>query len=207
MGEITVTEQDLFALTRFYLAKRGEDATAEERSAWQEFYATYEPIIRVAIRRVSPDAHMADDLAQEEWLIIVRSMPKWRFDCTNPVLDARVRLIARRLAVRRSRWKFKRRTGSLTPEQAEAIVDERVAPDADLEEFQLHEKFRSVALELAMQLAQPARSIVISYCVEGCTIRDIAQHLNIGEKTVRGILRRKKSRIRDALRRAGVEVE
>jgi RNA polymerase sigma factor (sigma-70 family) len=207
MGDITVMDQDLLARTRSYLAKRGADATPEERIAFQEFYATYDPLIRASVRRVNSDAHMIDDLAQDEWLIIVRGLPSWHVDPENPCLEARLRLIARRLAFRRTRRKFNRRIGALTADQAQAIVDERAAPDAELEEMQLHGRVRTVALELAMQLPQPARSIVISYWVEGCAIRDIALHLNLGEKAVRGILRRKKSRVLDALRRAAAEFE
>jgi hypothetical protein len=60
---------------------------------------------------------------QDEWVILVRSLPKWRFDPANSWVEAKVRLIARRLAIRRSRRTKKHPTGTLTPDLAEHLID------------------------------------------------------------------------------------
>ena len=62
---------------------------------------------------------------------------------------------------------------------AEAVVDSRPPPNAALEEFQRHERFGSIALRFAERFREPAHSVLITYWVEGCTIPNIAIHLNM----------------------------
>jgi DNA-directed RNA polymerase specialized sigma24 family protein len=200
-------EQDRFALTQSYLTKHGEGATSEESNAWQEFYATYDPVILESLRCAHRDAQTIEDQAQDEWIILLRWLPKWGLDPASPGVEARVRLIARRLAIGRRRWKFKRQAGALTTEHAEAVSDLEAGPGAALDRFERLEKFRSVAVEVAARLREPARRIVIGFWVEGCTIASIALELGMKEKSVRQVLARRRSNLIQPLRRASFDFE
>jgi hypothetical protein len=67
-----MSEQELLALVKSFLTKRSAGATAHECLAWEEFFFTYNQIIRACIRMIHKSSHVVDDLAQDVWIIVIR---------------------------------------------------------------------------------------------------------------------------------------
>src|SRR5713101_3521915 len=49
---------------------------------WEEFHRFYTPIVLKMVRRFCPDLALADDIAQEVWVIIAKKLPEfhWKRD-------------------------------------------------------------------------------------------------------------------------------
>ena len=93
-----MSEQELVRLVKSFLAKGSAGATAEECHAWEEFFVTYDGVVRVNIARIHHALDIIDDLAQDAWIILIRKLPRWKFDPMIGSIGASVSKIAQRLA-------------------------------------------------------------------------------------------------------------
>jgi RNA polymerase sigma factor (sigma-70 family) len=197
-------EQDLLALVKSFLAKGGAGATAEERLAWEEFFVTYDVVIRVCVKRIHTAVHVIDDVAQDVWMVLIRRLPRWKFDPAIASIGAWVTKIAQRLAARRARRGSTRRGGLLSGTQADTLVDPEPGPDAEFERMQEHELFGALVLEPAASLHERDGRIVVLRYIECRAVREIARALRISDDCVRSVLHRVLPNLRNFLRRRGL---
>ena len=81
-------DHELVALVQSFLAKRSASATAEECLAWEEFFVRYDPIIRSGVRRIHTPQHVIDDITQDVWILLIRKLPRWRYDPVHGEIGA-----------------------------------------------------------------------------------------------------------------------
>jgi DNA-directed RNA polymerase specialized sigma24 family protein len=87
-------DHELLALVQSFLAKRSASTTAEECVAWEEFFVRYDPIIRAGVRRIHTPLHVIDDITQEVWILLIRKLPRWKYDPAQAAIGSWVARIA-----------------------------------------------------------------------------------------------------------------
>ena len=127
-------------------------ATAEECHAWEEFFFTYDDVVRVTVAQIHHAFDIIDDIAQEVWITLIRKLPRWKFDPALGTILAWVAKIAKRLAAKRARRNAKRRAASLDATQTDSLVDPEPGPDIEFELMHEHELFEALVLEFAASL-------------------------------------------------------
>ncbi|MBI2680767.1 MAG: RNA polymerase sigma factor [Candidatus Solibacter usitatus] len=182
------------AISGLAAAESGEavSAAAEpmDAAAFQSFYRRTAPALQTYIRRVCGDAGGAEDLLQEAYLRLLRTpLPP----LSEPQLKAYLFRAATRLIY--DEWK-RRRVDGLRSLQ---FLFRKPAPEnpnlkTDMERFFGELKPRERAL------------LWLAY-VEGYDHREMAEILNLGEKSVRVSLFRARNRLAGVLRRHGFTAE
>lgn len=142
--------------------------------------------VRKLARALVKDDALADDIAQDTWLVAAEQQP----DADRPLRPWLARVVTNLVRTRR-------RSEVRRDERQAAVDDDRAVPTpADLvERVELH---RVVADEL-LALAEPYRSTVLLHFIEGYSSADIARRLGIPDGTVRRRLKVALDRLRDAL--------
>ncbi len=200
-GAFPMLEQELLRFVKSFLGRRESVPTYEERSAWEEFFVTYDGIVRATIRRSHKAVHVVDDVAQDAWIVLIHKLPKWRFDPVIGSIGAWVSRIAQRLAAKRARRNAKRRAGSLSETRTDTLVDPEPGPDAKFERMQEHELFGTLVLEVAASMAHRDGRMVVLRFVECWDVPRIAHHFNVSDDCVWSVLHRSIPKLRDFLRR------
>lgn len=143
--------------------------------------------VRRLARALVGDPALADDVAQETWIVAAASSPD-ADRSLRPWLARVVRTLVR----------TRRRTDLRRGLRERTAVVESVAPSAD-ELIERVELQRIVAGEV-LALAEPYRTTVLLHFVEGCTSAEIARRFGIPPGTVRRRLKTGLDQLRDALR-------
>lgn len=143
--------------------------------------------VRRLARALVGDAALADDVAQETWIVAAESSPETDRSL-RPWLARVVRTLAR----------TRRRTDVRRGLRERAAAAEEQAPSAD-ELVERVELQRVVAGEV-LALAEPYRSTVLLHFVEGYTSAEIGRRLGIPPGTVRRRLKTGLDQLRNALR-------
>ena len=197
-------EQELHRLVRSFLPKPRAAATAEECFAWEEFFVTYDPTIRVTIRRLHKALDVVDDVTQDVWVVLVHKLPKWKFDPMIGSIGAWVTKIAQRLAVKRARRHARQQAGSLSKAHDDTLVDAEPGPDIEFEWMQEHELFGALVREFAASLHERDGRIIVLRFVESRAVSEIAHELKVSDDCVWSVLHRVIPKLRDFLRRRGL---
>jgi RNA polymerase sigma factor (sigma-70 family) len=201
---VSMLEQELLALVKSFLAKRSAGATTHECLAWDEFFATYDQIIRVCIRVLHRSSHVVDDLAQDVWIIVIRKLPTWTFDPGIGAIGAWVAKIARRLSAKRACRHSSPQPGSLSETNTDSLVDREPGPEFAFERIQDQELFKTLVLEFATSLPERDGRIVVMRFVQFRAVAEIARELNISDDCVWSVLHRNITKLGDRLRRRGL---
>ncbi|NVB79689.1 MAG: RNA polymerase sigma factor, partial [Kofleriaceae bacterium] len=142
--------------------------------------------VRQLARALVKDDALADDVAQDTWIVAARQQP----DTDRPLRPWLGRVV-RNLIMTRRRSEVRRN------ERAVASDSERPVPTpADL--IERVELQRALADEL-LGLAEPYRSTVLLHFVEGYSSAEIARRLGIPDATVRRRLKTALDQLREAL--------
>jgi RNA polymerase sigma factor (sigma-70 family) len=203
-GSSHMSERELIVLVSSFLAKRTGNATADERHAWEEFFVTYDPILRASIRRIHAALPVLDDVAQDAWVVLIRRLPRWTCDPARAPIGVWVTEIARRLALKRARRRSRVQVAPLSDTHSQALVDPEPGPDTEFEWLQEHESFRALVSEFAAGLDDRTRRIVVMHWVQSCALSMIASDLSISLDAVWGAIRRARPKLIRHLRRNGL---
>jgi RNA polymerase sigma-70 factor (ECF subfamily) len=154
--------------------------TEDDRHAFRQLVLLHQSAIRIFLRRILADAGLADDCAQETWLVVYQKLSSWRGGSFRSWLLT----IALRKALR-----MKGRDGRLNFMES---LDDQAAPA-------LPDGLR-LDLEKAMQhLSLGERTCLHLMGAEEMTHEDISQLLHMPLGTVKSHINRGKEKLRKLL--------
>ncbi|MCX7804400.1 MAG: sigma-70 family RNA polymerase sigma factor [Planctomycetota bacterium] len=175
---------------------------AGDREAFGALVSKYQGVVRLATRRFAGDRHLADDMAQETFLLAYRSLGQLR---RPELFGAWLCRIARNVALGHTRRK------SAEGPSLEALSEIRSLPaggpgagqgDADSTPEARHEKYLA-ALRLMEELPEPYRSTLVDRYVNGLSCAEIASRRGVPLGTVTSRLSRGLGLLREAMEKAG----
>ena len=137
-----------------------------DERAMRLLWNQHAPHVDAIVRRLTADADLAQDVAQEVWIQIFRALPSWRGDAKFSTWVHRVAVNRTLNALRQSRRQLLMET---TIEDDSAIVEQ------DSERSMLAQTIE----EATKQLSPGARTVFLLHDVEGYTHEEIATELGI----------------------------
>jgi RNA polymerase sigma-70 factor (ECF subfamily) len=144
--------------------------------------------VRKLARALVKDDALADDVAQDTWLVAAEQQP----DVDRPLRPWLARVVTNLVRTRR-------RSDARREDRHATVGDDRAVP-TPAELVERVELQRAVAEEL-LALAEPYRSTVLLHFIEGYSGADIARRLRIPDGTVRRRLKVAIDQLREALRK------
>jgi RNA polymerase sigma-70 factor, ECF subfamily len=143
-----------------------ERAIAGDEQALRALWSQHAPHIDAVVKRLAGDPDLAEDIAQEVWIQIFRSLPGYRGDSQFSTWAHRIAVNRTLNALRRTR-----RLGKIETE----IEDDSAAVEPDGDRTLL----MATIEEAAAKLAPGARAVFYLHDVEGYTHEEIARELGI----------------------------
>lgn len=137
-----------------------------DERAMRLLWNQHAPHVDAIVRRLTADADLAQDVAQEVWIQIFRALPSWRGDAKFSTWVHRVAVNRTLNALRRSR-----RQGLMET----TIEDDSAVVEQDSERSMLAQTIE----EATRKLSPGARTVFLLHDVEGYTHEEIAQELGI----------------------------
>jgi len=180
-----------------------ERCLSGEEAAWEDLVKIHTRRVYAICYRFTGSDHQAQDLTQEVFLRVFRSLKSFRAaEGSFPVWLAR---LTRNLLIDHyRRAKYDRATSSI--EEQLPMLEETASLTARTEGL-LAGREASEALQGALQKLSPElRETVILRDLEEMEYREIAQVLNVPEGTVKSRLNRGRAELARVLRRQGVTV-
>ncbi|WP_412792314.1 RNA polymerase sigma factor [Streptomyces sp. MS06] len=162
-----------------------------EREAFRELVAVWHPALRRYVRGMVGSPHLADDLAQEAWVAVVRGLPRLRQpERFAPWLFT----IARRTVTDHLRQTYK------TPETAMEDATTVVADD------ELSGVLTTMQIEAGLAALPPSeREVLILFHLEDLPLASCAEVLGVPAGTVKSRLHRARRMLRNHLAEKGYE--
>ena len=176
-------------------------ASTGDESAFEELvYATERTVYNMALRACGGDEHDASDLSQDIYIKLWRSIPSFRGDSS---FNTWLYRIVQNAAADMARKAARERTVSLTVEgeDGEDGRDEMDIEDtAQTPEGALMESESSLSVMQALdKLTENHRRIVVLRYMDGFSVTEIADILNIDEGTVKSRLFRAREKLKKLL--------
>lgn len=158
----------------------------DARRPTPELLLAHTGFVRELARHLLGDAHQAEDVAQETLAIALERPPR-----SGERLRAWLAAVTRNLARQSVRGAGHRRAREEVAARGEAL-----AGPAEVAE---REAARAAVVRALLELSEPLRRTLILRYYEGLAVRDIAEHMDVPQETVRTRLRRGLARLRVAL--------
>jgi len=146
--------------------------------------------VRAFLRRLTFDAHLAEDLTQETMLRMLRHAHQYD---PQHAMKTWLLTIARRLWIDHLRRRARAAEAALPAEVASAAGPTRRATDLDHADRQ-----RLLAAALA-QLSEPQRCAVVMFYQQQMSVEAVAAAMAMSENTVKSHLHRARARLRELL--------
>jgi RNA polymerase sigma-70 factor (ECF subfamily) len=172
------------------------DAAAGDEAAFRDLYLRYGPRMKVYFSRSGFTAADADDLTQETFVRVYRSLHT--YDSQRGAFGPWVATIARNVA--RRQWHRRRQPESFDPQLAEEMLVGGGNPAGHGQMREEIEALRGCVESLPAEMAQVVR---LRY-VDGRTTRGISSATGLPEATVRLRLQQALAMVLRCLRRKGV---
>jgi RNA polymerase sigma-70 factor (ECF subfamily) len=169
----------------------------ESHTAWDRFVALYTPLLHRWAHGLHLATDQADDLVQDVFVILVKQMPRFRYD---PKSSFRAWL--KTVLMNRSRERLRKRTEINQPHDADPMQEPSVPDDAEVfaeREYRQHLLRR--ALELMRSEFPPASwQACWATTVEGQAAHDVARELGMTVTSVWTAKSRVLRRLREELK-------
>ena len=171
-----------------------EKGVADAREAhYLRLVQEYEPAIRRLAMTYEREAGQRQDLVQEIWLALWRSLPSFRGDCSERTFVFR---IGHNRGVTHIKRSVLRRTEELDADAP--VVDDRANPERDVIRQQRQERLRRAVNRLPLGLRQ-----VVVLALEGLTHREVGEVLGLSENNVAVRLTRARTALLQLLEPSG----
>ena len=172
-----------------------ETAKGNER-AFRQLVERHQHAVIGTVARMLNDAHEAEDIAQQVFVRLWNSAPKWRPEAK---FTTYLYTIMRNLVFNESRRRSRKKEISLEEQQenhpAAMRADGGLSPDEGMEKRELH---RSIDAAIAA-LPEQQRLAVVLRTFEGFDYEDIAKALDTSVSSVKSLLFRARGVLREAL--------
>jgi RNA polymerase sigma-70 factor (ECF subfamily) len=172
-----------------------ETAKGNER-AFRQLIERHQHAVIGTVARMLNDAHEAEDIAQQVFVRLWNSAPKWRPEAK---FTTYLYTIMRNLVFNESRRRSRKKEISLDEQQenhpAAMRADEGLSPDEGMEKRELH---RSIDAAIAA-LPEQQRLAVVLRTFEGLDYDEIAKALDTSVSSVKSLLFRARGVLREAL--------
>lgn len=172
-----------------------ETAKGNEQ-AFRQLIERHQNAVIGTVARMLNDAHEAEDIAQQVFIRLWNSAPKWRHDAK---FTTYLYTIMRNLVFNESRRRSRKKEISLEEQQenhpAAMRADGGLSPDEGMEKRELH---RSIDAAIAA-LPEQQRLAVVLRTFEGFDYEDIAKALDTSVSSVKSLLFRARGVLREAL--------
>lgn len=172
-----------------------ETAKGNER-AFRQLIERHQNAVIGTVARMLNDAHEAEDIAQQVFVRLWNSAPKWRHDAK---FTTYLYTIMRNLVFNESRRRSRKKEISIEEQQenhpAAMRADGGLSPDEGMEKRELH---RSIDAAIAA-LPEQQRLAVVLRTFEGLDYEDIAKALDTSVSSVKSLLFRARGVLREAL--------
>jgi RNA polymerase sigma-70 factor (ECF subfamily) len=206
-GSLAAADSALFLPRRGFLLDQDLDLVERclsgEEAAWEDLVKTHTRRVYAICYRFTGSSQEAQDLAQEVFLRVFRSLKSFR--AGEGSFAVWLGKLTRNLLIDHyRRTKLDRATDSI--EEALPVLEERTAMSARADGL-LAGREASEALQAALRKLSPElRETVILRDLEELEYREIAQVLNVPEGTVKSRLNRGRAELARILRRQKVAV-
>ena len=110
-----MSESQMLDLIKAFLAGRVTRPLSDQATAWEDFFRIHDPIIRAVVAKYHMRRHDLDDVTQEVWKVLIRELPKLRFDPVRGSLRNWVATVARHTAAPAGTATFEEPTRSADP--------------------------------------------------------------------------------------------
>ncbi len=172
-----------------------ETAKGNER-AFRQLVERHQHAVIGTVARMLNDAHEAEDIAQQVFVRLWNSAPKWRPEAK---FTTYLYTIMRNLVFNESRRRSRKKEISLDEQKenhpAAMRADEGLSPDEGMEKRELH---RSIDAAIAA-LPEQQRLAVVLRTFGGLDYEDIAKALDTSVSSVKSLLFRARGVLREAL--------
>ena len=172
-----------------------ETAKGNER-AFRQLIERHQNAVIGTVARMLNDTHEAEDIAQQVFIRLWNSAPKWRHDAK---FTTYLYTIMRNLVFNESRRRSRKKEISIEEQQenhpAAMRADGGLSPDEGMEKRELH---RSIDAAIAA-LPEQQRLAVVLRTFEGFDYEDIAKALDTSVSSVKSLLFRARGVLREAL--------
>jgi RNA polymerase sigma-70 factor (ECF subfamily) len=184
-------------------ARLVERCLSGDEAAWEDLVRTHTRRVYSICYRFTNSAADAEDITQEVFLRIFRSIKSFR--SSEGTFTVWLGRLTRNLLIDHyRRTKTERVTDSI--EEKLGVLEERASPDSRADAM-LSGREASEVLQAALQKLSPdLRETVVLRDLEGLEYRDIAEVLNVPEGTVKSRLNRGRAELARILRRQKVLV-
>ncbi len=192
---------DLLARTQAYLKSCREEPLPPSdscSSAWDEFYARFDPVVRWAVRACRPTVQEPlEDCAQEAWLEIVRKLVGFRYDPARGSVRAWLSTLVRR-RTRRALRRTGRGASPLAGLDA-SLLCRRADAAQDCQHRERRQAVHCALERVRDRLGPTAGQVVALHALRGRPLRAVAFTLGLTLGQARHHWRRAKIRLRREL--------
>jgi RNA polymerase sigma factor (sigma-70 family) len=153
--------------------------------AWEEFYDTYDPVIRsYAVSRGAPTADL-DDCTQEVWTTLVTKLGDFRYDPPRCRFLSWLYTVVHSKVTDLHRSKTRHPTESLTSAEEAELYASDLDPVAEYEQRRRQALVHGALDELRKQVSERNYRVLYMRSVEGRTVAETAAALGLEPEQVR----------------------
>jgi RNA polymerase sigma factor (sigma-70 family) len=168
--------------------------------AWEEFYHTYDPVIRsYAVSCGAPAADL-DDCTQEVWTTLVTKLGNFRYDPLRSRFLSWLFTLVHSKATDLHRSKTRHPTESLTSAEEAELYGSDMDPVAEYEQRRRRALVNGALDELRKQVSERNYRVLYMRSVEGLTVAETAAALGLEPEQVRLLHYRSKQKLVEMLK-------
>jgi len=194
-------DSDSLLLVQAYLLARTErrEPDHESTAAWEKFYAAYDPFIRRLAGTHSWPSTDFQDRVQEIWRIVLKQLPRLRFEPQRGQFSGWLATVARHVLTDVRRRAARHPLGHFSSEVEDRITAREPEPAFASEFDQVRQRVRCALGKLRSQVSETGYQVVFLRWIEGKRIAEIAVALGLAPKQVRDQHRRTIIKLRKLL--------
>ena len=154
--------------------------------SWQQFYETYERVLRNFAHARGMRGADLDDCVQEVWLAVITELSQFEYDPNRGQLRSWLYRIVRNKAADHVRRRARSRSSQFEgPRGPECVAAPDQDPAAEYERHWNIEMVHVVLEELRRRVSQKSYAVLELRRIEECSVEQVAQRLGLTPEQVR----------------------